>query len=115
TASLDEAARVVASYPQHPRVLFVLSADAQLLAGGRDTAADAMIRLAGGHNVIDYTGYKPLTPEAAVRLAPQVIVTVDFVVESKGGEKALLDQPPLSLTPAGRSGRLVVMNGERLL
>src|SRR5699024_5682045 len=84
-AALSEAARQVADYPQHPRVLFVLSASGQLLAGGRDTAADAMIRLAGGINVTGYTGYKPLTPESAVQLAPEVILTADHVIDEIGG------------------------------
>ncbi len=115
TASLHRATQQIDTYSQHPRVLFVLSANTQLLAGGRDTAADAMIRLAGGENVATYTGYKPLTPEAAVRLAPQVILTVDYVVDEVGGEQALLALPALSLTPAGQHGRLVVMDAERLL
>lgn len=113
--ALERAEQAVARYPQHPRVLFVLAADAQLLAGGRETAADAMIRLAGGVNVADYHGYKPLTPEAAAQLAPDVILTVDYVVSGANGRQALLQRPALSLTPAARDKRLVVMNAERLL
>lgn len=115
TASLRRATELVEGYQHHPRVLFVLSANAQLLAGGRDTAANAMIRLAGGHNVAGYTGYKPLTPEAAVSLAPQVILTVDYVIKEIGGRRALLSRPALALTPAGREGRLVVMDSLQLL
>lgn len=114
-STLHAAQQQVATYPTHPRVLFVLGARGQLLAGGRNTAADAMIRLAGGINVADYDGYKPLTPEAAVTLAPQVILTADFVIEAVGDKATLFGRPPLSLTPAGQNGRLVVMNGERLL
>src|SRR5699024_1896009 len=71
TASLRQAKKVVDANSEHPRVLFLLSADAQLLAGGRETAANAIIQLAGGRNVTQYTGYKPLTPEAAVKLQPR--------------------------------------------
>lgn len=115
TASLQRAKRIVASYDQHPRVLFLLSADAQLLAGGRETAANAIIKLAGGRNVTRYTGYKPLTPEAAVKLQPDLILTVDYVIPAVGGRRALLSRPALALTPAGRKGHLVVMNALQLL
>lgn len=112
---LHRAARKVAGYTQHPRVLFVLAANSQLLAGGQDTAADAMIHLAGGVNVVGYRGYKPLTPEATARLAPDVILTVNYVAKETGGAKTLLARPALSLTPAARSKRVVVMDAERLL
>ncbi|MDN5871709.1 MAG: ABC transporter substrate-binding protein [Nitrococcus sp.] len=115
TTSLRKARQLIQRYRDHPRVLFVLGANAQLLAGGRDTAADAMIRLAGGRNAVSYVGYKPLTPEAAVSLAPQVILTVDYVIEEVGGRQALLAQPALALTPAARSDRVVVMSSLRLL
>lgn len=114
-AALAEARAVVARYPEHPRVLFVLSASGQLLAAGRDTAAAAVIELAGGRNIVDYEGYKPLTPEAAVALAPDVILTGDHVIEAVGSRQALLARPALALTPAGRNGRLVVMDSLRLL
>lgn len=113
--ALAQARAVVARYAEQPRVLFVLSASGQLLAAGRDTAAAAMIRLAGGRNIVDYEGYKPLTPEAAVALAPDVIVTGDHVITALGSRAALLSRPALALTPAGRNGRLIVMDSLRLL
>lgn len=113
--ALAEARAVVQQYERHPSVLFVLSANGQLLAAGRNTAAHAMIELAGGRNVAGYSGYKPLTPEAAVALAPDVILTGDHVIEALGSREALLSRPALALTPAGQHGRLVVMDSVRLL
>lgn len=113
--SLAEARAVVERYEQHPRVLFVLSASGQLLAAGHNTAANAMIELAGSRNVTGYSGYKPLTPEAAVALEPDVILTGDHVIKALGSREALLSRPALALTPAGRHGRLVVMDSLRLL
>ena len=51
-----------------PRVLFLLSMSGGApQAAGRDTAADGIIKLAGGINAVDgYTGYRPLTPEAVI-------------------------------------------------
>jgi iron complex transport system substrate-binding protein len=49
--------------PKPPRVLFILSLqNGRPMLGGRGTAADAMIRLAGGANAADaIEGYKPMT------------------------------------------------------
>jgi len=65
--------------------------------------------------VASYEGYKPLTPEAAVALAPDVILTVNYVIEALGSRDAVLARPALALTPAGRKGRIVVMDALRLL
>jgi len=113
--AINETERKVRHHSRKPRVLFVLAATSQLLAAGQNTAADTVIRLAGGENVTRYQGYKPLTPEAAVKLDPQVILTADFVVKAAGGKQALLSKPALALTSAGENGRLIVMDAERLL
>lgn len=106
------------------RVLFVLSAEGgRILASGRNTAADAMIRLAGGVNAIEgFEGYKPVTDEALAAAAPEVIVLMDRGAADPEGElkdsKAiaqLLSQPALAATPAGRAGRVVRMDGLYLL
>ncbi len=60
-----------------PRVLFVLSATdgGNLLCAGQGSAADAVIRMAGGENVAaEVEGYKPLSREALLQLNPTVIL-----------------------------------------
>lgn len=91
-----------------PRVLFVLSHAAnQVQVAGAGTAADAMIRYAGGSNVMaSFGGYKPLAAEAAVAAAPDVIVTTQQGLEALGGVDALLARPGLALTPAGKARRV---------
>ena len=87
-----------------------------LLVGGGGTAADAMIRLAGGTNAASgFDGYKPLTAEAAVAAAPQVILVTTSGLESVGGTDGLLDLPGLALTPAGKARRVVAMDDLYLL
>ena len=92
-----------------PRVLFVLSHAAnQVQVAGTDTAADAMIRYAGGVNVMSAaSGYKPLAAEAVVAAAPEVIVTTQQGLQALGGVEALLSRPGLALTPAGKARRVV--------
>lgn len=98
------------------RVLFVLSlSGGRPLVAGRATAADAMIGLAGGENVAGaFTGYKPLTDEAIVTAAPDVVVTM-----ANGPEPLAADRvfalPAFAATPAARDRRLVAMDGGDLL
>ena len=90
------------------RVLFVLSHAAnQVQVAGTDTAADAMIRYAGGVNVMSaFSGYKPLAAEAVVAAAPEVIITTRQGLDALGGLDALLARPGLALTPAGKARRV---------
>lgn len=100
-----------------PRVLFILAhAGPALMVAGRETAADAMINLAGGVNALDgMEGYKPLSPEAVIGGAPEVILITGEGLATIGGTAKLLDKPGLAKTPAARSGRIVAMNALYLL
>ncbi len=94
------------------KIMFVLQhgAGAPRVAGTK-TAADSMIHLSGADNVVqDYSGYKPLTPEAAVALKPDVILVTTQSLEQAGGREAMLETPGLSLTPAAQQGKLVAID-----
>ncbi|MDX6748574.1 ABC transporter substrate-binding protein [Geminicoccaceae bacterium 1502E] len=114
---LERAGALVARATGRPRVLFVLGAGRGApQAAGQDTAAARIIGLAGGVNAIEgYDGYKPLSAEAAVAAAPDVILAMDATVEALGGAAPMLDLPELRQTPAARAGRLVAMDGLLLL
>lgn len=100
-----------------PRVLFVLAHAANSLrVAGEDTAADAMLRLAGARNALaGLQGYKPLTPEAALQASPDVILCTHQGLQAQGGIDGLLKAPGLALTPAGRARRVVAMDALLLL
>jgi len=86
------------------------------MAAGRGTAADAMIALAHATNVAGgFDGYKPLTPEAAIALAPDVIVVAEHAVAMLGGLDKLKQRPEIAITPAAKHGRIVVMDALLLL
>ncbi|MFG5410491.1 ABC transporter substrate-binding protein [Piscinibacter sakaiensis] len=90
--------------------------EAEVRIAGRDTAADAMIGLAGGRNALgDATGYKPLSPEAAIAAAPEVILCTEQGLQAAGGIDGLLQAPGLAATPAGRARRVVAMDALLLL
>lgn len=101
-----------------PRVLFLLSImGGRTTAAGLDTAADAMIKLVGAENAAsDFSSYKPISAESMAALAPDVILTTSRSVgqfqEAGGLEKAV---PGINLTPAGKNGRVIVMDDLLLL
>lgn len=103
----------VAVAKTHPRVLFVLQAGRGApMAAGAGTAADAMIRLAGGVNTVgQIRGYKPLSPEAAIAAAPEIIVMMKDTVAALGGEGAVYAMPEIAQTPAAKERRLIVIDG----
>lgn len=107
----------VAKVTEQPRVLFLLSVgNGAPLAAGRDTSAAGIIALAGGVNAIDgFTKFKPLSPEAAIAAAPDVVLITGRTLGMLGGREGLLTRPELAGTPAAKNGRLVTMDGLLLL
>jgi iron complex transport system substrate-binding protein len=107
----------IAAMRARPRVLFVLSlARGAPVVSGRGTHADAMIAAAGGRNAMGgFEGYRPLSAEAAVALAPDVLLLMDHALAEAGGPDALRRVPALAVTPALRSGRVLAMDGPYLL
>lgn len=100
-----------------PRVLFLLSVGRGApLAAGRDTSAEAIIELAGGRNALEgFQGFKPVSAEALVAAAPDVVVIPKRSLDLLGGPEAVLDRPGLAATAAGRERRLISMDGLLLL
>ena len=108
-ADMAELAKRLATATTKPRVLFLLSMGGGApQAAGRDTAADGIIRLAGGTNAIDaYSGYRPLTPEAVIASRADFVLVTRQTVQAMGGLEAVLNQPSLRQTPAGRAGKIL--------
>lgn len=100
-----------------PRVMFVLSHGMnQVRIAGQDTAADAMLSYAGASNAVQgFTGYKQLTPEAAIAAAPELVLVTDQGLAAAGGVKAFFKLPGLAQTPAARAQRMVSIEALELL
>jgi len=106
----------LAAYKGHPRAIFLMAqGPGGAMAAGRGSAADVMLTLAGARNVAGFEGYKPLTPEAAIALKPDVIVVADIAVKMMGGMEAFRERPEIAMTPAGKAGRIVPMDTLLLL
>lgn len=113
---LERLAAELAPIEERKRVLFILSiVDGRPMAAGSDTAADAIIAIAGGRNVFaEANGYKTLSAEAATELAPDVVV----MMTGAGPNHAAVDPfaiPALAATPAGEARALVRMDASYLL
>ncbi|BCX69231.1 heme/hemin ABC transporter substrate-binding protein [Pseudomonas izuensis] len=95
-----------------PRVLMLLShSGGNLQAAGKDTLAAWMIAQAGGQNLTEHSGYKPVSNEAMLALDPQVIIFAGGRLEGDAARAALLEQNPiLAQTRAGREGRVLVID-----
>ena len=105
----------VAGAPRKPRALFILSHNGSPMVAGRDTAADALLQLAGAENVVhQFAGYRPLTAEAMSAVAPEVIVNSTQGIEALGGVEAFWRRPELALTPA-YARKALVMKASHLL
>jgi iron complex transport system substrate-binding protein len=109
-------ARARATLDKPRRVLFILALqNGRPMVGGRNSAADAIITLAGGVNAATaIEGYKPMTDEAVIAAAPDVILMMN-----RGNHAASASDvfalPAFSATPAAAAKALIVMDGLYLL
>ncbi len=97
------------------RALFILSIqNGKPLVGGRGTAADAMLALAGADNAASaLEGWKPMSDEGVIAAAPDVLVTMDRGPGGAPPDPFAL--PAFAAVPAARRQGLVVMDGLYLL
>jgi iron complex transport system substrate-binding protein len=60
-------------------------------------------------------GYKPLTPEAAIAAAPDIILTTDQGLQAAGGIDGLLKAPGLAQTAGGRARKVAAQDALLML
>ncbi|MBB3995148.1 iron complex transport system substrate-binding protein [Sulfitobacter undariae] len=102
---------------ERKKVLFVLSTQGgRVLASGTHTAADGIITMAGGINAITaFEGYKPLTDEAILAAAPDVILMMDRTGDHAIDDEAIRAMPAFMPTAAAQTGAIIRMDGAYLL
>jgi iron complex transport system substrate-binding protein len=100
-----------------PKVMFLYSgSNGRITVSGRDTAANAIIGLAGGRNPFQgYTGYAPLSQEATLLENPDVVLMTSLSWAGVGGTEGLLQLPGIANTNAGRGKRFLNFDGNYLL
>ena len=119
-SDLDAAEKAAAAVDDRLRVLLALSAQGgRILAAGDTTEAQVIIEMAGAENAVTgFEGYKPLTDEAVISAAPDVILMIDRgdgSIDLDAERAELLALPAIASTPAGKAGRFIRMNGLYLL
>ena len=107
-----EAAQALVPGGEPPKVAYVYVRGPQtLLFFGAGMPTQAMIEGAGALDVSVLAGVfgpQPLTPEALVAAAPEVLVLPAAGFGALGGPEALLAVPGVADTPAGQSGNFLV-------
>lgn len=101
---------------QPARVMFVMSfLNGRAMVAGQKTAANEIIKLAGGVNAVEgFDGYKPVNDEAIVAAKPDVILSMQ-----RGRDQleaaTVFANPSFALTPAAAKKSFVAMDGLYLL
>ncbi|QND61009.1 heme/hemin ABC transporter substrate-binding protein [Mesorhizobium huakuii] len=115
-AKLTAAEKQTASIKQRKRILFVLSIQGgKILAAGSDTAADGMVRLAGGVNAVEgFSGYKQMSDEAIITARPDVILMMSNAGLPVSDDE-LFGVPSVASTPAGAVRKVIRLDGGYLL
>lgn len=86
---------------------------------GSESGVDDLISAVGGIDVaaeIGWTGMKPMTDEAIIAAAPDLILVMSSGLESAGGVDGLLEsKAAIGITPAGQNRRFVRMADGEIL
>ncbi|HVZ03818.1 heme/hemin ABC transporter substrate-binding protein [Hyphomicrobium sp.] len=98
------------------RALFILSfQNGRAMVGGRTTSADGIITLAGMKNAASaLEGWKPISDEALLEAAPDVIIAMDHGPQTVTVD-SILAVPAFAATPAAKSKSVLIFDGGYLL
>ncbi|GHC63361.1 heme/hemin ABC transporter substrate-binding protein [Neogemmobacter tilapiae] len=98
------------------RVVVILAVQGgKIMAAGQDTTGELMLALSGAENALQgFSGYKPVTDEAMLAAAPDVILMMDRGPETMSNAD-LFALPALKGSPAAADQAVIRMNGVKLL
>ncbi|WP_027061545.1 heme/hemin ABC transporter substrate-binding protein [Mesorhizobium loti] len=115
-AKLTSAEKQTASIRERKRILFVLSIQGgKILAAGGETAADGIVKLAGGVNAVEgFSGYKQMSDEAIVTARPDVILMMSNAGPPVSDDE-LFGNPSIASTSAGTARKVIRIDGGYLL
>lgn len=115
SALIDEVAATAPRWDDPPRVayLYVRGQVGVSLLGGPRSGPDALIERVGAVDAGTAMGLKdpftPITPEAMIDAAPEVILVSTSGLESVGGISGLLEMPGVAQTPAAANRRVIAI------
>lgn len=99
------------------KILLILSAGTgPVLGAGANTAASTLIHLGGGALAFpNMEGYKAISLEPVLAAAPDWIVLPSHVMMALGGPAQIAKLDLIAGTPAGREGRVAIIDSHYLL
>lgn len=114
-AELDrQSAQLKASALAGQRAALLLRGEGgKLRMAGAGTGGGGFVGLLGADNVADYRGYRSVTPEALLELAPDLLLLVD--TEARGVDDLLADYPVLRFSPAVSAGTAYRVDADALV
>lgn len=119
-AEIDAAVESATALGPSPRVavLYLRGSGTQLVLG-RDYSTHWVVEAAGGSNIADELGVAdsaPITGEAILAAAPDVVVVPEAGLASVGGVDGLFESiPALAETPAGRARAVLAYDDQLML
>ncbi|MEU5844344.1 ABC transporter substrate-binding protein [Rhodococcus sp. NPDC047139] len=112
-------ASIPADHPEPTVAFLYLRGSAIKMLGGPGSGADALITAAGGRDAGVLAGlgsqFVPITSEAMIASAPDIILVMTQSLDSVGGPDGLAQLPGVAQTPAGKTGTIVDMDDSTLL
>jgi iron complex transport system substrate-binding protein len=119
-AAIDAAAAGADRHMGEPprAALLYLRGSAVRQVGGAGTGVDALLDAAGAVDVgveLGIDEFQPLSDEALIRAAPDVLVVTTSGLASVGGVDGLVEIPAVAGTPAGRDRRVIALDDQLLL
>ncbi|WP_220472130.1 heme/hemin ABC transporter substrate-binding protein [Tomitella gaofuii] len=117
---IDRALAAVPETQDPPTIAFLYQRGAAIsMLGGPGSGADDIIRAVGGVDAGTASGltaaYTPVTAEALIVAAPDVILMMSGGLQSVGGVDGLVQMPGIKQTPAGENRRVIDMDDAVLL
>ncbi len=115
-AAVESVRERAAALDRSPRVLLILSMrDGIPIVAGGQTSGHDIIEAAGGTNVVEFAGWKPMNSEVIIEAQPEIIILTDIHGQRPGDEEAILARPDIAITPAGKNRSVVLLNAQMVL
>lgn len=105
--------RLTANRSDTVRAIFVMGVrNSSMMVAGNGSRADAFLELAGLTNPFSDSveNYQTVSAEALMQANPDLILTLENAEAMGGGRDKVLADPAISLTSAGRAGRVLAID-----
>lgn len=112
------AEKAKAKYGRTTKVIYMMAYGGTPLIAGGNTTLDSLISLVGAQNPakVSFSGYKPVTAEALLTMAPDVILVGQAVLNTaKNVDGVLKLLPGIQTTPAGKNKAVVAIDDTALM